>query len=924
MADESQSQTPEGNPSAIDATAVAIDETEPDATRTEEAADDKTPAAVGKNKTGPTTGDNDSEIKKDGGSLTLSPQADVEREFSLFGRTSSNLRLFVAVLAVTILLRSIVQQYIVAVSRQLQRRYYIEENSLNFAFGVEKIAIVGTLLFIGYYGNASHKPFATFCGAILCAAGTLVCAIPYFISGPLEQEKDLEESLAYAAAGLCKAGYGADSVNKAQCARLPDSLVVNGSFSLLCTGQFLMGLGTALLATLGLMYVEEVADRQDTPLYYGDSGAAVWSPGAWWLALPLLSVGLLLPSPIFFLFPRWLREPRWLVRRRERRRRLEEKREARRQELLKAEKERRRRHRRRKKRELERRKRAAEAAQGNGEVSSAVDGIVTPSGQNGTSTSGGDTDVVSSSVDETLIVSSSSAELRSSPDNDQHNATDGPVAAESKTPGNDDDNSGEPDDVKSSDEEGEPATTTEREAAQSERTNTDEKPSTAKHNGVTSSVDEEQVDKQPRDTDGVDVEVSRTKDIGDGESATETKEADVSKADQRNRKRYALGRKLQDLPRNMLFLAKQPIFAITLCGTILWAYFPAGYHAVLPQYLHSQFQQSEQAAHTTAGVCVGLASSLGVVLSAVATHRWSLRVVRQMALALAAMTVCTVVLFILFAFGCDDVKQVIGTRSEESYFSPICTDSCSCAQSQYDPVCSVDHQMFPSPCLAGCNMVNATPTLNYSGCACVADGPAAVSANWCQTCGTLVPYVLFLFLTVTAHAFVPLPVLLVFLRKVPEKLRSLSLGLSTWLVYLIAYSPGYTAYFSIGEEACRLHKKSCYEDEHCWRHDNRRHRVMLHGITVALQVAAMFCFAGSWYRLRLSTKPTAASGAAKRIDTEQPEDMHLENGPTQTADKIQANGDNETRAEQNTTVQGESNLAFSDDQCQSHTSDTKV
>ena len=179
-------------------------------------------------------------------------------------------------------------------------------------------------------------------------------------------------------------------------------------------------------------------------------------------------------------------------------------------------------------------------------MSSAVDGVVTSSGQNGTSTSGGDTDVVSSSVDEKLIVSSSSAELRSSPDNDQHNATDGPVAAESKTPGNDDDNSGEPNDVKSSDEEGEPATTTEREAAQSDRTNTDEKPSTAEHNGVTSSVDEEQVDTtQPRDTDGVDVEVSQTKDIGDGESATETKEADVSKADQRNRKRYALGRKLQ-------------------------------------------------------------------------------------------------------------------------------------------------------------------------------------------------------------------------------------------------------------------------------------------------------------------------------------------------------------------------------------------
>ena len=86
----------------------------------------------------------------------------------------------------------------------------------------------------------------------------------------------------------------------------------------------------------------------------------------------------------------------------------------------------------------------------------------------------------------------------------------------------------------------------------------------------------------------------------------------------------------------------------------------------------------------------------------------------------------------------------------------------------------------------------------------------------------------------------------------------------------------------------------------------------------------MFCFAGSWYRLRLTTKPTAASGAAKRIDTEQPEDIHLENGPTETVDKFSANGGNETRTDQNTREQGESNLAFSDDHCHTHTSDTKV
>ena len=39
-----------------------------------------------------------------------------------------------------------------------------------------------------------------------------------------------------------------------------------------------------------------------------------------------------------------------------------------------------------------------------------------------------------------------------------------------------------------------------------------------------------------------------------------------------------------------------------------------------------------------------------------------------------------------------------------------------------------------------------------------------MSADWCQNCGTLVPFVLFLFVAVTAHGVMALPVLLIFLR----------------------------------------------------------------------------------------------------------------------------------------------------------------
>ena len=132
------------------------------------------------------------EANQDGDQTTLAPQATNTHQCN---RTSTDIRLFVAVFASTILLRGIVQQYILAVSRRIQRRYHIEENDLNFSFGVEKMAIVGTLLFVGYYGNATHKPIATFCGALLCAGGALVCAVPHFISGSLNNEQSVEDLL---------------------------------------------------------------------------------------------------------------------------------------------------------------------------------------------------------------------------------------------------------------------------------------------------------------------------------------------------------------------------------------------------------------------------------------------------------------------------------------------------------------------------------------------------------------------------------------------------------------------------------------------------------------------------------------------------------------------------------------------------------
>ena len=278
----------------------------------------------------------------------------------------------------------------------------------------------------------------------------------------------------------------------------------------------------------------------------GDGGIAMWSPGAWWLGLPLLCTGLILPSPVFFMFPRWIKEPRWLRHRHNRKRKLEEKREARRLELVQIEKERRRRHRRKKKREMELEKQAI-----NLEMSSAVEGAAVSRVQNGESRTGPDSNA-----------SPSTGSIESHPNNDlaarQHSVNDGTLTENVEAHGE------ARDGAKSSEDECVMAENSDGEEDQSDGHDADVNRLAGHNNGAAMNGRQEadtptrhsdhELDgannltpsetQQPSNNDGVETELPQTIDNEEEDGTTETKKLDTSKSEQQNRRRYALGRKL--------------------------------------------------------------------------------------------------------------------------------------------------------------------------------------------------------------------------------------------------------------------------------------------------------------------------------------------------------------------------------------------
>ena len=282
----------------------------------------------------------------------------------------------------------------------------------------------------------------------------------------------------------------------------------------------------------------------------GDGGIAIWSPGAWWLALPLLCACLILPSPVFFMFPRWIKEPRWLRHRHNRKRKLEEKREARRLELVQVEKERRRRHRRRKKREMERQKQAAETGAINLEMSSAAENAAVSHVQDGYSRTGQDSYASLSADDiESHPINDGGASNHSLSDDNETYSVKGNGAANDGAKTSEDEcemaeyndseehlSDGHEADVKCLDGHKHGAEMNGR-----QETGITTRDTNHEHNGTYSQSPSEI--QKPSNTDTVETELPQTNDTEE-DVMTETKELDTSKSEQQNRRRYALGRKL--------------------------------------------------------------------------------------------------------------------------------------------------------------------------------------------------------------------------------------------------------------------------------------------------------------------------------------------------------------------------------------------
>ncbi|XP_013362967.1 PREDICTED: solute carrier organic anion transporter family member 4A1 [Chinchilla lanigera] len=162
-----------------------------------------------------------------------------------------------------------VNGFINTVITSIERRYDLHSYQSGLIASSYDIAACLCLTFVSYYGGNGHKPRWLGWGVLVLGAGSLVFALPHFISGRYEVEVD-------EGVGMCPANRSvvcADSVSSLSHYRLVFML-----------GQFLHGVGATPLYTLGVTYLDENVKSSYSPVYIAVFyTAAILGPAAGYL-----------------------------------------------------------------------------------------------------------------------------------------------------------------------------------------------------------------------------------------------------------------------------------------------------------------------------------------------------------------------------------------------------------------------------------------------------------------------------------------------------------------------------------------------------------------------------------------------------------------------------------------------------------------
>ncbi|GBM25824.1 Solute carrier organic anion transporter family member 5A1, partial [Araneus ventricosus] len=176
-----------------------------------------------------------------------------------------------------------------------------------------------------------------------------------------------------------------------------------------------------------------------------------------------------------------------------------------------------------------------------------------------------------------------------------------------------------------------------------------------------------------------------------------------------------------------------------------------------------------------------------------------------------------------------------------------CSQSCNCSNHDFHPVCDINEIVHFSPCSAGCHNYSIFENRKrFHECSCVS--PIEQTANFSATsgfcpveCDMFLPYLAIVTVAKMLSATARVGNVIITLRCVDEKDKTLALGAVEFMISIFATIPYPLLYGHVINKACVLWDESCGHQGNCWLYDNTLFRQYLHSLSSGFIFLAIIC-----------------------------------------------------------------------------------
>ncbi|XP_036443587.1 solute carrier organic anion transporter family member 2B1 [Colossoma macropomum] len=247
----------------------------------------------------------------------------------------NNIKFFLLCHGMLQLAQLLVSGYLKGSISTIEKRYGLSSQKSGLLASFNEVGNTLFIVFVSFFGSRVHRPRCIGIGAMIASMAAFLIALPHFISGKYDYTKDVN-STAENTSGLCQTGSFPQTSNQT-CSKNEEE-ANNAVFPILLLGQLLLGIGGVPIQPFGISYIDDYANKKNSPVYLGilfaltvigpalgylmgsfllryyvDFNLPLNEPpkrddprwvGAWWLGFLIAGTFLFLTSLPYLFFPR--------------------------------------------------------------------------------------------------------------------------------------------------------------------------------------------------------------------------------------------------------------------------------------------------------------------------------------------------------------------------------------------------------------------------------------------------------------------------------------------------------------------------------------------------------------------------------------------------------------------------------------------